>query len=172
MDHRLLTAPTDLAPGPVSAGRPGRRRARPVGRVAVAALAVLAAVGLAACDDTAATNAFYAHISELRAGSALSNLRVDPVLSSSACAWAEKLAAAGSLSHDPGLAGEVSSAHPGWRKLAENVGMGPSVDSVWGAFLASPPHHQALVDPTFDAMGVCTVHGGGRIFTVQRFAAL
>jgi len=47
--------------------------------------------------------------------------------------------------HNPSLASEVS----GWRSIGENVGMGPSVDSIQQAFINSPEHYRNIMDGAF-----------------------
>jgi uncharacterized protein YkwD len=170
MDQRLL--PT-TASGPLERPDDATQsfRARWARRIAALLVIPLGLGVVVGCnDDVAASKDFYNRIDQLHASVGLHPLRVDGTLSMSSCAWAEKLAAVGSLSHDPALGSEVTAGHPGLRRWGENVGMGPTVDSVWGAFRASPHHYANLVDPAYTITGVCTVRAGKQLFTVHRFA--
>jgi hypothetical protein len=65
-------------------------------------------------------------------------------------AWANKLAAAGVLSHNPALQTQVTS----WTVLGENVGMAGDVPTVQSAFMHSPEHKANILDPRYTQMGV------------------
>jgi len=56
-----------------------------------------------------------------------------------------------------------------WQKLGENVGVGPSVDSLTAAFIASPAHYRNLVDPSWDSMGVGVTIVNGTIYVAEEF---
>jgi len=75
------------------------------------------------------------------------------------------MAAAGGISHNPSLASEVS----GWRSIGENVGMGPSVDSIQQAFINSPEHYRNIMDGAFSVVGIGVTYGGGSVFVTLDF---
>jgi len=75
------------------------------------------------------------------------------------------MAEAGTISHNPNLSSQVT----GWSKLAENVGMGPDIDTVHRALVASRPHYANLTDPAMTLMGVGVVTVGGTVFIVENF---
>jgi hypothetical protein len=75
------------------------------------------------------------------------------------------MASAGTISHNPNLSTQVT----GWMKLAENVGMGPSIDSVHQAFVASHPHYVNLTDTQVTAVGIGVVTSGATVFIVEDF---
>jgi hypothetical protein len=77
-------------------------------------------------------------------------LTINAQLSAVAQAWANKLAAAGVLSHNPGLRTQVSD----WTVLGENVGMAGDVPTVQNAFMHSPEHKANILDPRYTQMGV------------------
>src|SRR5450432_661891 len=77
-------------------------------------------------------------------------LALNAQLSAVAQAWADQLAAAGVLSHNPALRNQVSD----WSVLGENVGMAGDVPTVQTAFMASPPHRANILDPRYTQMGV------------------
>ena len=76
-----------------------------------------------------------------------------------------RMAAAGGIFHNGNLAAEVPS-H--WGALAENVGVGPSADSVHGAFMGSPGH-KANILGGYDHFGVGVVESGGLVFVTEVF---
>ena len=87
-------------------------------------------------------------------------------------AWAKKLAADGALSHSKltdGYGSETS-----WCYLGENVGMGPSLEAIEAAFMASPSHRANIVSWNYDHIGtgVVYVESTGYYFVVQEFVDL
>ena len=74
------------------------------------------------------------------------NAQLDAV----AQAWANKLAAAGVLSHNPAIRTQVTD----WTVLGENVGMAGDVPTVQNAFMHSPEHKANILDPRYTQMGV------------------
>lgn len=78
------------------------------------------------------------------------------------------MAADGHISHNPDLATQVV----GWTRLSENVGSGPTVDSIHRAFLDSPGHRANMLDTTVNAVGVGVAYRGGILYVVQNYARL
>jgi hypothetical protein len=76
----------------------------------------------------------------------IENAQLDAV----AQAWANKLAAAGVLSHNPAIRTQVTN----WTVLGENVGMAGDVPTVQNAFMHSPEHKANILDPRYTQMGV------------------
>jgi hypothetical protein len=113
---------------------------------------------------------FVSRINSFRASKGLSQLRVHSQLLSVARNWTERMVAAGKISHNPNLSSEVSG---NWTKLGENVGVGPSVDSLMNAFMGSPAHHRNLVDPDWNyvAVGV-TRAADGQLYTTHNFMVM
>ena len=130
---------------------PRVRRARTwVAMVSLVATALIGSAALAspafaspAGDLGAATNA-------ARVSDGLPALALNAQLNAVAQAWANQLAAAGVLSHNPALRTQVSD----WTVLGENVGMAGDIPSVQAAFMASPPHKANILDPRYTQMGV------------------
>ena len=57
-----------------------------------------------------------------------------------------------------------------WTVVGENIGYGPSVNSIFSALVASPGHYKNMVDPRFTAVGVgAYVDASGRIWTAHIF---
>lgn len=94
-------------------------------------------------DLASATNA-------ARASAGLPPLALNAQLNAVAQAWANHLAAAGVLSHNPALRTQVT----GWRVLGENVGMAGDVPTVQALFMASPAHRANILDARYTQMGV------------------
>lgn len=101
----------------------------------------------------------------VRASAGVPVLGRDESLSTVARRWATSMAAAGGISHNAALGTQVT----GWSKIAENVGMGPDLDTIHRALVASPPHHANLVDPAVTLIGVGVVASGGTLFVVEVF---
>jgi hypothetical protein len=101
----------------------------------------------------------------LRASVGAPALTLDDTLSAVARTWATAMAAAGTISHNPALTSQVT----GWIKLAENVGMGPSLDDVHQALVASHPHYVNLTDTDVSVVGIGVVTSGHYVFVVEDF---
>lgn len=138
--------------------------------VLVGVLALVAAPANAAAPDRApgaSTSTYYSMINNLRTSRGLAPLTIDSALAASAQSWAGHMSTTDTLAHDPALGSAVT----GWSKIGENVGMGPSADLIWAAFIASPGHLSNLLDPAFTHMGVGVVTNGPKEWTTHRFMA-
>ena len=144
---------------------PGLWRARiAVGMAGVALVAALA-VSTPAQAASGEELKVLALANSLRASVGAPALTFDETLSSVARTWAAKMAAAGTISHNPNLAKQVS----GWTKLSENVGMGGSIEVIHDALVASRSHYVNLVDTEVTLMGIGVVVSGNAVFIVQNF---
>ena len=84
---------------------------------------------------------------------------------------AQRMADRGDIYHNPNLGGEITSSGMDWRKVGENVGMGPNVDLIEDAFLKSPHHYENIIDPSYNIAGIGAIKGDdGRMYVVQVFA--
>jgi uncharacterized protein YkwD len=107
-----------------------------------------------------------------RVSSGLAPFALDEAMSISACAWNDQLTDGGPLAHDPNLAVSGGAYAPGWQKLGENLGVGPSPELIYDALVASPSHLANIVDPTFSKVGICTGYNeDDQLVTTQRFVA-
>src|SRR4051794_36445931 len=93
---------------------------------------------------SAEEQAYVDHINQARAAVGAGPLAVDGNMTDLARQHTQEMANAQSLYHTASLPAGVTS---NWMKLGENVGMGPSVEPVWAAFIASPHHYANIVDP-------------------------
>ena len=123
-------------------------------------------LGLASSES----NQFVAAINQLRESKGLGDLTVDGNLGSIATNWAITMAGQDDIFHRSNLADGVSI---DWTRLGENVGVGPTVNDLMNAFIASPHHYENLVDPRFNRIGVGTVRTpDGLLYTAHEFAAV
>ena len=120
--------------------------------------------------DPGVEAAFVTKINALRASKGLGPLAVHSELVGIARNWAQSMANAGQISHNPNFPNQVTA---DWRKLGENVGRGGDVDSLFQAFVNSPAHYANLVDGAFNQVGVgVIVKTDGTIFTSHQFMQL
>ena len=131
----------------------------------VTAAAVLTVVLAPARADASEASELLSLTNQVRGSSGLAPLTVDSQLTSVAQRWAATLAERGVISHNSSLPAQVT----GWKLLGENVGVGATVDAVHAGWMASPTHHQNLVDPSFTKVGFGIVRPDARIFVVQVF---
>lgn len=150
--HTTLEASKD-------ARRPRSRRPM----LAVSGLA-MAAVLLAGCLNpkqesvrTAMTQDRHAHN--------LQQLPVQRDAQAKAQAWAERLASDGYLHHS----NLTDGIHVRWCSLGENVGMGPTVQAIEQAYMASPGHRANILATRWNGVGVGYAKRGNTVYTVQVF---
>ena len=118
-----------------------------------------------AVNDPGAEGDFVARTNALRSSKGLPGLSVDGTLVAKARNWAEHMAAVGAISHS-----NLADGAPGnWQRLGENVGRGPSVDSIHAALVASPEHYANLTDPGFQSIGVGVVNANGTYYVAEVF---
>jgi hypothetical protein len=121
--------------------------------VAALSLTVTALVGSAAFAGSALASPagdLATATNTARVSAGLAPLTVNAQLNAVAQAWANKLAAAGTLSHNPAVRTQVTD----WTVLGENVGMAGDVPTVQAAFMHSPEHKANILDPRYTQMGV------------------
>jgi cysteine-rich secretory family protein len=140
-----------------------------VGIAAALALATMPGVaGAQSPEEQSAEATFVSRINALRASKGLSTLEVHPNLVAKARDWAATMAGAGAISHSKLSDGITAD----WQKLGENVGVGPAVEGLHNAFVASPKHYENLVDPQFTQVGIGVVTVGEVIYVSEMFMRL
>ncbi len=127
--------------------------------------AVVAAVLLLAAGCTDEQLEVMWHVNTERHDRGIPLLKWDDDLGEKAQAWAEHLAAKGSLSHS----NLASGAPAGWRMLGENVGYGPSIAAVHGGYMNSSGHRANILNSRFNYIGVGHAKKGSRTYTVHVF---
>jgi uncharacterized protein YkwD len=78
---------------------------------------------------------------------------------------AQRMASAQRLYHNPNLTTDVKN----WVWVGENVGYGPTVDTLFSAFMHSPPHRANILDHDFTQVGVGAVTVNGTIWVSMVF---
>jgi uncharacterized protein YkwD len=132
----------------------GKRIGRKIGTATIAASIALGAIATSAIVATpafaSASSDLAAATNQARAAAGLPALQQTADLNAVAQRWAQHLAAANALSHNPALASQITN----WTVLGENVGMAGDIPSVQKAFMASAHHRDNILDSRFTQMGV------------------
>jgi hypothetical protein len=143
-----------------------RRRLPAVAVVSMLALVLLYPLGArAATYDRNDETAFLRLVNQERSARGLSALTMASGARGVARDWSTTMAAADRLHHRPDLGAPFTGA---WTRLAENVGVGPSVASLHDAFMQSSGH-RANVLGDFRWVGVGVIHDGSRIWVTFNF---
>src|SRR5260370_28359127 len=127
----------------------------------------LPSIGSAYAADASEESCFVSAINADRSSAGLAPLGTNGDLLRVARVWSATMAAAGDISHNPKVA---NLAPPDWRFLGENVGFGPTCDSVIQAFTGSPEHLKNILDPSYSSLGVGVVDGpDGLMYVTEDF---
>ncbi len=143
---------------------------RTTGSLVTAALAASMMVALSPAPAAASgpnTSSILSAVNSSRANVGRRPLSLRSDLSAVAYRWSQKMAASGTLKHNPNLTGQVS----GWRWVGENVGYGPDWRTVQNAFMNSPGHRSNILDKDYSQIGIGVVVKGGRVWITQVFRA-
>ena len=141
-------------------------------RTASVALAVAIAIGGLLVTPTPALassqeSRFTYLTNHERSSRGLRTLQVASDLVAIARRHSEQMADRGDIYHNNNLQNEVSG---NWTELGENVGKGPSVDSIHKAFMDSAPHRANILRSSFNQVGIGTVVRNGTIYVTEVFA--
>jgi len=110
---------------------------------------------------------FLSAINAVRSAAGAAPLSIQGDLLRISRAWSQTMAAAGQLFHNPNI---TKLAPSNWQALGENVGTGPTCDSIAQAFMNSPEHKRNILDPAFSTVGVGVVDAAdGTIFVTEDF---
>lgn len=146
-----------------------RRPRRRLATIAVPVCLLVAGLALAAPSPAGAATDDERRVLQLanqvRASAGARPLVLDEALSVTARRWAATVAAAGRISHNPDLPLTTS----GPTAIAENVVVGPDIQTAHDALVASRTHYVNLVNPTVTQVGIGVAWAGGRIYVVQNF---
>lgn len=129
-----------------------------------ASLLVAATPAMAAIDSGAEAE-FVKLVNDERAERGLSRLAVVSDLVKVARAHSQDMAARSHLHHNPDLGDDVTN----WKLLAENVGRGPSVNSLHDAFMGSTGHRANILDSRVTEIGVGVEVRSGTIWVTKVF---
>lgn len=113
-----------------------------------------------------AEDGFVARVAQERSSRGLGRLAFAEDLQVVARRHAQRMAERGEPYHNPDLGTEVQ----GWEVAAENVGVGPDVDTTHRAFMDSPEHRDIILHPDLTELGVGVVRtSDGREWVVEVF---
>lgn len=149
--------------------RPRAGLGRVVAVTVLMLLAVVALTGSAGADEYSDGADAVWMVNTARSSDGVAPVTADSELQAVAQRWAEHMAADGFITHNSNLGNELGWT---WSAWAENVGYGPSVGWIHGAFLNSPHHAQNMLEPAYGYIGVGVAYGGdGRVYVTQLFGA-
>ena len=100
-----------------------------------------------------------------RTANRLGALPINYEAQAKAQAWAERLARDNRLYHSTLTDG----IHSRWCSLGENVGYGPSVETIETAYMNSPGHRANILASKWNGVGTGYATNGTRVYTVQVF---
>jgi hypothetical protein len=134
-------------------------------RISIVTMAIVVmTMGLALPAHAGTEGAFVSKINASRAAAGLPALSTHSDLVPDARAHSAEMMAAGQIYHTTNLGGVAS----GWDALGENVGAGPSVDSLHAAFMNSSGHRANILGD-FNYVGVGVAEQGGVIWVTAIF---
>src|SRR4051812_26808736 len=109
-----------------------------------------------------------------RAKAGLPALEVDPRLTQIARNHSVRMSQEGELSHqfngEPVVRDRVSSTGLRFNFSGENVAFDSSVESAHSSLMLSPKHHENIMKPEYNAIGIGVVRKGTRYYVTQDFA--
>jgi uncharacterized protein YkwD len=118
--------------------------------------------------DTGGAASLTARTNSVRASVGLPALERDGSLDAAAIDWARELAASGRLRHSTITKSIIGKP---WTSAGENVGVGPSVDAVHDALVASAGHYANIAGASFTRVGVgVATDASGQVWVVEVFA--
>ncbi|HEU5002911.1 MAG TPA: CAP domain-containing protein, partial [Actinomycetota bacterium] len=127
-------------------------------------------VGGVAAPASASTNdpsCFVAAINTARGSAGVASLATNAALALIAQTWSGSMAAVGQISHNLNLPNLAPS---NWIALGENVGVGPSCDSLAQAFMNSPEHKANIMNPAYSSVGVgVVITADGTVYVTEDF---
>ncbi len=136
-------------------------------RISVAmALVAAVAVLLSGCTRNAEAWDSATLVNQTRHRAGVKDVTLEGSLVDKAQAWAEHMAATGTVSHSKLSDGVGGS----WSVLGENVGWARSVDEMHQMFLNSASHRATMLDRRYTRFGVGVAVSNGRYYTVQVYA--
>jgi uncharacterized protein YkwD len=149
------------------------RRPPPFAQILLVAVVLAASViGMpraAVADPSDDASATVSMINDARWRYGLGGLVPDRELQVLANRQANRMADAGRIFHSGDLGYQLSS---GWWAWAENVGYGPSVGWIHGAFMNSDYHASNLLGVSYNYVGVGVAYGAdGNVYVAEVFGA-
>lgn len=139
--------------------------------VTTTAACVLGFVGSAVSDvasvhaDAAESAQYLSLLNDERTSHGLRPLRSSADLAGVAFSWSASMARTHVLAHNPNLTSQVDD----WQVVGENVGKGPTVHDLDGAFWRSPEHRANILDSSYEEIGVGSVRRDGVVWITVDF---
>lgn len=143
--------------------------------VAIASATLALGLGTAAAPEAVASPtvirarmeaAFLTDVNAARAAVGLRPYVVAADLVAVARRHSAQMASRQLLFHNPGLTTDIAN----WRAVGENVGEGPTEDSIHTAFMHSAPHRANIRDHDFTQIGIgVTVDSNGIVWVTEDF---
>jgi len=152
---------------PVSSPRPARRWT--IGALAALVMTV-GAILIPALPAHSATGGATIHalVNEARAANGQAGLLRNAALDEVAAAWAEQMAAAGAISHNPSYSAQIPG---GWVRAGENVAQGQASEAAMHNAWMGSAGHRANVLGDFTDIGIAFLSADGTTWGVEVFAA-
>jgi len=110
-------------------------------------------------------SAYLARMNAERVNHGLPALTMRTDLNTVAQGWANHMAAANLLSHNPNLTSQVAN----WQTVGENVGEGPDVATLDTEFWNSPAHKANILDSSYRDVGIGTTFTDGILWITIDF---
>jgi len=146
---------------------------RRVGWAAVVVLVVVSCAGLHAQDARETSLVELANQARQEAG--LQPLVWDSGLGAAAHAHAVRMSTEGPIAHryggEPDLPERAASAGAHFSLIEENIAVADTAFHVHQSWMKSPPHHENLMNPKIDRIGVALVPAKGVLYAVADYAA-
>jgi hypothetical protein len=143
------------------------KRSVSVGLVAALAAGIIALSAPSASALTSTESCFLSKHNAERSSAGRKSLANANDLVEIARRHSARMADDNTIYHNKNLPNEVGG---NWYALGENVGMGPSCDSLHNAFMDSPGHRANILDADYNQAGVGVVVKDGTIFVTVVFA--
>ena len=109
--------------------------------------------------------AFLARMTAARQAAGRAPLPIDTDLVGVARAHSQEMATVNRLFHNSALGQQVQQ----WILVAENVGVGSTVDQIHQTLMGSPTHRSDILDPRYTGVGIGVVQSGGTLWVTQVF---
>lgn len=138
-----------------------------VGTLLVALLALFMAPmsALASSSTLDAEREFIALVNIERAKHGVGAVTERGDITSVARRWSGRMAEHGRISHNSDFSTQIT----GWSRVSENVGVGPSVESIHRALMNSDGHRRNILDDQVMDVGIGVAFSGGRVWVTQNF---
>jgi hypothetical protein len=140
----------------------------------ILSLATLAAGLCSACAQTPEEKRIVDLANQSRAQAGVAPLRWEAALAAAARAHAQRMAQEGPIAHRYGgeadLPERAASAGARFSLIEENIAVGQTPDQIHDGWMHSPGHHDNLLNPKIDHIGVALVSARGVLYAVADYA--